>query len=317
VNVGGLVGALLPVFFVLALGYIAGKRHAFDADQAAGLSKLALGFALPASLFVSMTDIRRDLLLQQGRLVLALVVAHVGLFLVAWRLLSRIGSHRGVAAVILALMVSTSATAVFGIAVLHPLLGDTSTGTVGLVALAVNLVMPMGVIFLEVESSGTATSSGQPSSRKSQVIAGLKSGLRSPLLWAPVLGIVVVLVGIRIPKDVASSFAMIGSATSGVAVFAVGLTLAAHAFHLTRTVLVATLARITLQTAVLFALLRLLDVQGPFAREALVCCSFPLATAVVLFASRYKALVAESASTLLLSTLSLVLTVPITVAIGQ
>ena len=316
-NVGGLVGALLPVFFVLALGYIAGKRHAFDADQAAGLSKLALGFALPASLFVSMTDIRRDLLLQQGRLVLALVVAHVGLFLVAWRLLSRIGSHRGVAAVILALMVSTSATAVFGIAVLHPLLGDTSTGTVGLVALAVNLVMPMGVIFLEVESSGTATSSGQPSSRKSQVIAGLKSGLRSPLLWAPVLGIVVVLVGIRIPKDVASSFAMIGSATSGVAVFAVGLTLAAHAFHLTRTVLVATLARITLQTAVLFALLRLLDVQGPFAREALVCCSFPLATAVVLFASRYKALVAESASTLLLSTLSLVLTVPITVAIGQ
>jgi predicted permease len=214
-------------------------------------------------------------------------------------------------------MVSTSATAVFGIAVLHPLLGDTSTGTVGLVALAVNLVMPMGVIFLEVESSGTATSSGQPSSRKSQVIAGLKSGLRSPLLWAPVLGIVVVLVGIRIPKDVASSFAMIGSATSGVAVFAVGLTLAAHAFHLTRTVLVATLARITLQTAVLFALLRLLDVQGPFAREALVCCSFPLATAVVLFASRYKALVAESASTLLLSTLSLVLTVPITVAIGQ
>jgi predicted permease len=317
VNVGGLVGALLPVFFVLALGYIAGKRHAFDADQAAGLSKLALSFALPASLFVSMTDIRRDLLLQQGRLVLALVVAHVGLFLVAWRLLSRIGSHRGVAAVILALMVSTSATAVFGIAVLHPLLGDTSTGTVGLVALAVNLVMPMGVIFLEVESSGTATSSGQPSSRKSQVIAGLKSGLRSPLLWAPVLGIVVVLVGIRIPKDVASSFAMIGSATSGVAVFAVGLTLAAHAFHLTRTVLVATLARITLQTAVLFALLRLLDVQGPFAREALVCCSFPLATAVVLFASRYKALVAESASTLLLSTLSLVLTVPITVAIGQ
>ena len=316
-NVGGLVGALLPVFFVLALGYIAGKRHAFDADQAAGLSKLALGFALPASLFVSMTDIRRDLLLQQGRLVLALVVAHVGLFLVAWRLLSRIGSHRGVAAVILALMVSTSATPVFGIAVLRPLLGDTSTGTVGLVALAINLVMPMGVIFLEVESSGTATSSGQPSSRKSQVIAGLKSGLRSPLLWAPVLGIVVVLVGIRIPKDVASSFAMIGSATSGVAVFAVGLTLAVHAFHLTRTVLVATLARITLQTAVLFALLHLLDVQGPFAREALVCCSFPLATAVVLFASRYKALVAESASTLLLSTLSLVLTVPITVAIGQ
>src|ERR1700720_3518960 len=41
-NIGGLFGALTPVFLVLALGYLAGKRNAFDADQSAGLSKLAL-----------------------------------------------------------------------------------------------------------------------------------------------------------------------------------------------------------------------------------------------------------------------------------
>ena len=75
-NIGGLFGALTPVFFVLVLGYFAGKRNAFDADQSAGLSKLALTFALPASLFVSMTDIRKDLLLEQGRLVLALILSH-------------------------------------------------------------------------------------------------------------------------------------------------------------------------------------------------------------------------------------------------
>ena len=57
-NIGGLFGALAPVFFVLALGYLAGKRNAFDADQSAGLSKLALTFALPASPFVSVTEIR-------------------------------------------------------------------------------------------------------------------------------------------------------------------------------------------------------------------------------------------------------------------
>jgi malonate transporter len=62
-NISNIVGALFPIFFVLALGYLAGKRHTFDADQAAGFSKLALSFALPASLFVSMTSIPRDLLL--------------------------------------------------------------------------------------------------------------------------------------------------------------------------------------------------------------------------------------------------------------
>jgi predicted permease len=316
-NISGLVGALLPVLFVLALGYFAGKRHSFDADQAAGLSKLALGFALPASLFVGMTEIPRELLLQQGRLVLALIIAHLGLFLVAWLLLQRVKTLQGAASVILALMLATSATPVFGIAVLKPLLGDTSAGTVGLVALAINLVVPTAIILLETESSRTRAASAGSSSRQAQVLSGLKSGMKSPLLWGPVLGILTVLANLRIPKGIAGGFGMIGSATSGVAVFTVGLTLAAHAFHLSKAALLATLGRITVQTAVLFGLLHLLHVQSPFAREALVCCSFPLATIVVLLAAKYKVMETESASALLLSTLSLVLTVPVTLAISR
>jgi malonate transporter len=109
---------------------------------------------------------------------------------------------------------------------------------------------------------------------------------------------------------------MIGSATSSVAVFTVGLTLAAHAFHLSKAVLLGTLGRVTVQTAVLFAFLHLLHVQSPFAREALVCCSFPLATIVVLLAAKFKTMEAESASALL-STLSSVVTVPIIMAVSR
>lgn len=316
-NIAGLVGALLPVFFVLVLGYIAGKRHTFDAVQAAGFSKLALGFALPAALFVSMTDIRRDLLLQQGKLVLALLLAHVGLFLLSLLVLQCIQSLKGAGAIICALMLSSSATPVFGIAVLQPLLGDTSAGTVGLVALAINLVMPMAIIFLEVNGAKTTANAPGAMRQPSPVIGGLKAGIKSPLLWAPILGIVVVLIGFHIPGAVASSFEMIGSATSGVAVFTVGLTLAAHTFHLSKTVLLGTLGRVTVQTAVLYVLFQLLQVSGPFAREALVCTSFPMATAVVLFAAKYRALEAETASILLLSTIVLLVTVPLTLVIAR
>jgi len=316
-NIGGLVGALLPVFFVLALGYIAGKRRAFDADQAAGLSELALGYALPASLFVGMTEIPKELLLQQGPLVLALILSHDGVFVVAWLLLRNVKSLQGPASIIYALLLATSATPVFGIAVLQPLLGDTSSGTVGLVALDINLVVPAAIILLEVSATGMGAVSAPSSSRRAQIVAGLMSGLKSPLLWGPLLGIAVVLLGLHIPKYIASCFEMIGSATSGVAVFTVGLTLAAHVFQLSKSVILATLGRITVQTAVLFALLKLLHVQSPFAREALVCCSFPLATIVVLLAAKYKTMEAESASALLLSTLSLVITVPIIIAISR
>ena len=117
-NLSGLVSALLPVFFVLALGYAAGKRNAFSAEQAAGLSKLAITFALPASLLVSMTQIPKSLLLQQGPLLIAILVAHLGLFFVAWAVLGFVKSLRGAPTVLYALMLVTSATPVFGLAVL-------------------------------------------------------------------------------------------------------------------------------------------------------------------------------------------------------
>jgi malonate transporter len=309
VNIGGLVSALLPVFFVLALGYFAGKRNAFDADQVAGLSKLALTFALPASLFVGMTQIRKDLLLQQGPLVLALILSHAGLFLMAWLGLRLVKSLRGTASIIYALVVATSATPVFELAVLEPILGPTSAGAVGLVALAINLTVPPAVILLEMDAAGkhqqgAASGSGNP------ILTGLSAGLESPLLWAPILGVALVLAGVHLPRVVDACFQLIGSTTSGVAVFAVGLVLAAHSIRLSPAVWVGSLARITVQSAVLFALLRLLHISSPFAREALVCCSFPLATVAVLFAARYKAVESEAASMLLVSTLALAITVP-------
>jgi len=309
-NVGGLVGALLPVFFVLALGYLAGRRNTFDADQSAGLSKLALNFALPASLFVSMTDIRRDLLLQQGRLVLALILAHSGLFLVAWFFLRTSKSLRGTPSIIYALMLSTSATPVFGLAVLEPILGPTSAGAVGLVALAINLTVPPAAVLLEIDAAAKHQQGATDHSKPSPILTGLNAGLKSPLLWGPILGIALVLAKIHLPGILASCFELIGSATSGVAVFAVGLVLAAQPVRLSPAVLVGSLARVSVQSAVLFVLLHIFRVVSPFAREALVCCSFPLATVVVLFAARYKAAESESASMLLISTLALAITVP-------
>jgi malonate transporter and related proteins len=309
-NVGGLVGALLPVFFVLALGYGAGKRNAFDANQAAGLSKLAVSYALPASLFVGMTEIPRDLLLQQGSLVLALILAHVGLFFVAWALLGFIQSMRGTPAILYALMLSTSATPVFGLAVLQPILGPTATGAVGLVALSINLVVPATVVLLEVDAA-KRRGIAKDGSTSSPVLTGLASGLKSPLLWGPIVGIAIVLAKVPLPRVIAACFQLIGSTTSGVAVFAVGLVLAAHAFQFSRTVFLGTLGRLTVQNVVLLVLLRLLRVNSPFTREALICCSFPLATVVVLFAARYKSSESETASMLLFSTLSLAVTVPI------
>jgi len=100
-----------------------------------------------------MTDIRKDLLLQQGPLVIALILAHAGLFVAAWLGLSLVKSLRGTPSIIYALVLSTSATPVFGLAILKPILGPTSAGAVGLVAPAINLTVPPAVILLEMDAA--------------------------------------------------------------------------------------------------------------------------------------------------------------------
>jgi predicted permease len=262
-NIAGLVGALLPVFFVLALGYFAGKRNAFDAHQSEGLSKLALTFALPASLFVSMTQMRKDLLLQQGPLVLALLLSHVGLFVIAWLILRVVPLFRGTPAIIYALMLATSATPVFGITVLGPVLGPSSTATVGLVALTINFTIPIAVVLLEIDAARKNKQVATNPHKPSPLVTGLNAGVKSPLLWAPILGIIVTLVGLHLPATVASCFELIGSTTGGVAVFAVGLVLASHPVRISRSVIIGSIARVSVQSALLFALLYLLHVVSP------------------------------------------------------
>jgi len=310
-NITGLVGTLVPVFFVLALGYFAGKRNSFDAGQVAGLSKLGTSFALPAALFVGMTNIRRDLLLQQERLFLALILAHAGLFVVAWVALRKIESLRGTPSIIYSLILATSGTPVFGLAVLEPILGATSAGAVGLVALAIFLTVGLAVVFLEVDAAAKTRQAGTDRSQPSPVVTGLKSALKTPLLWGPVLGMAVVLAQIPLPSVVVNSLELIGSATSGVAIFSVGLVLAAHPVRLSPGIFVGSLARVAVQSATLSVLLHLLSVNSSLSREALVACSFPVGPTVSLFADRYHSFRSETAGMLLLSTLGLAITVPV------
>ena len=127
------------------------QAQGFRYGQSAGLSKLALNFVLPASLFVSMTEVRK-ILLQQGRASwrsLSRILAFP-----AWLLLRLVKSLRGTASIMYALAIATSATPVFGFAVLEPLLDATTGGAVGLVALTINLTVPVAVLFLEMDAAG-------------------------------------------------------------------------------------------------------------------------------------------------------------------
>ena len=65
-----IVMALAPVFFVLLLGYAAGKFHIVDNHHVDGFNALVMDFALPASLFAATASASRSQMIEQAPLFL-------------------------------------------------------------------------------------------------------------------------------------------------------------------------------------------------------------------------------------------------------
>ena len=78
-----IVMALVPVFFVLLLGYAAGKLRIVDNHQVDGLNALVMDFALPASLFAATASAPRSQMIEQAPLFLAFGLTMLLLY-VAW-----------------------------------------------------------------------------------------------------------------------------------------------------------------------------------------------------------------------------------------
>ena len=72
--------ALAPVFFVLALGFAAGKFRIVSNQQIDSLNALVMDFALPASLFVATASASRSEMLAQA----PLFAIYGGVMLLIW-----------------------------------------------------------------------------------------------------------------------------------------------------------------------------------------------------------------------------------------
>ena len=72
--------ALVPVFFVMFLGYFAGARRIIDNQHLANLNVLLMTFVLPVALFVGVAQTSRSGLEENGKLFLVLVISKLVIF---------------------------------------------------------------------------------------------------------------------------------------------------------------------------------------------------------------------------------------------
>ena len=302
-----ILSALLPVVLTMLLGYLAGRHHDFTSDQAAVLNRLVLLYALPADLFVGMATTKRDNLFASVPLILTVVFSIVISFAVTFLYFHNVRKKDPGASSLYALAVSTPSVAFVGNSVLGYLYGTQDSAIpISIATLAINLcLVPICLVLLDAQSSA-----GNAQRLDARALGkGLVAAVRQPMIWAPILGLIVCLAGIDFPTSVERSLGLLGAATGGVAIFAAGVILYAQNVTWSRTIGGLVVARnLIVPGAALLAITLFGRAGSAQLQEAVIALAIPVASLIVILAVRYKTAEQEMASVLLYSTIGSIAT---------
>lgn len=305
-----IVGALVPVAFVILLGVLAGRTGLIKPSLSTVLAALALDFCLPALLFAATARMTvREI--GNWRFFAGIAAGLLGVYLVAL-LVSLFVFRKPVASSGLQALNSAFPNMAFmSVPVLTAVIGSSAVLSVVIGNLISSfLLLPLTLTLLEAgkpKREGTANGS--------IVLKSVLGAVKQPLVWAPLAGVIVALLRFPLPDVATSSLTLIGNATSGVALFALGLVLSGQKLRIGRAALLNVGFKVAVQPVFMLLLAVLLGVVGVYRREMILLAALPTASMTAMFAVEYDVYVTESDATILLSTIISIATLGVVIAI--
>jgi malonate transporter and related proteins len=143
----------------------------------------------------------------------------------------------------------------------------------------------------------------------------VRSAVTAPVVWAPVLALVLVLAGVQLPEVLVNAMKLLGSATTGVALFATRIVLFAQRITVSRFVVGAVAARNVVAPALLWVILAAIGMAHTDLRLAVLANALPAPAAAVIFAVQYRQGQREMASVVFFSSLGSLLTLAAFIAL--
>jgi malonate transporter len=300
--------ALVPVFFVMALGFVAGKLRIVDNQHVDSFNALVMDFALPASLFVATASASRSQLLAQAPL---FGVSSVVMLLVyaEWLYRSAVWKVPRADASVEALTIAFPNLAGVGLPLSSAMLGPGGNVPVA-VALAAGsiLVTPLALLVVEMSRSVGGERTGR-------LWVALGRALTRPVVVAPAAGILLSLLDLRLGVITTACLALIGQAAAGVALFLTGLVLSAHAFRLDWKVVRATAMADLVRPALTAGVVLLLPLSPEAARTAILLGAVPSGFFGILFAVNYGLDSTSTGSMVMASTVCSIVTLAVAIAV--
>lgn len=300
-----IITALLPIIVTLMLGYLAGWEREFSQDQAAVLNRMVMNFALPLLLFAGILGTPLSSITKDADLLIWTTVGMAGGVIVIYLISRFIFRSPTQISALRALAIAGPAVPFVGTPVLGVLYPGDADIAIAIGSLLMNLIQVPLVLFLLTH--GSASNDAHESALAS-VGKSIVNAFRKPVVWAPILAFILLLFGFDMPKMLKGSFLLLGQATGGVALFAVGAVLYSQKVSVSLPVVVNVLAKnIALPAIILLAMIAL-AVPGAERGITTVTLAIPTASIAVIFAVDYKCGEKEMASTLFFSTILSIIT---------
>lgn len=294
--------AIVPIVVVMLAGFISGRKGIFNGDDSKKFNKVVLDYALPAALFVSIVQADREMLARDLKLsIVSLVVIMVCFMAVYFIYRYCFKKNTGADAAVSALISGSPTIGFLGFAVLEPIFGTNPSVAlvVAIVGIVVNAVgIPVGLSLLNASLDGTqAAAAGKKESAWKPVIHALEQ----PVAWAPILAVILVLLGLKWPDWASPSFDLIAKANASMAVFSDGITLSSVKIVINWQALLGSILKLIVMPALALIAGLLWHMDPLNIKMLVVACALPPAFSGIIIADEYNTYVATGTSSLTLS----------------
>ena len=299
------VGAVLPVFGLVACGYLAGRFGIVTQASSHALNQFVYAFALPAMLFVAVYRGSLEEILS-GYFLLAVIGATLATAVAGFALSSLAGAPPA-ESTMRALNASFANTGYLGIPLVTVAYGERAALPAALATVATNIVsFALAIVCLELFVNP----------RRGGVRRALRGVAMSPLIWPIALAVVLVALRVQVPLPVERFATLLAAAAGPCALFAIGLFVSQLSIRAGAAASWQTSALKLVLHPLLMAALAfwLLPVDPFWAKVAVVCAALPLGATAFVLAQRYQLLEAETSTGAVVSTAASILTVSLVMA---
>ncbi|WP_413736714.1 AEC family transporter [Sodalis sp. RH21] len=311
-----IIHALAPIFVIMLLGFYAGKAKMVVNSNVSLLNVFVMDFALPAALFSATVQTPWQGILSQSPLILLLVlsmwIAYAALYLVCVKIFKKSPQD----AAVLTLTVALPNYAALGLPILGSVLGDNSSTSLSVavsIACGSVLMTPFCLLILEREK---ARASGENHASALMLLPVLMwRSVTKPIVWGPLLGVLLSAIGLKMPEIVLASIKPLGLSATASALFLTGVILSARKLKINAPVLVSCITKNLIQPFITWGLLVAFGITGPLAVTAVLMVALSAGFFGIVFGNRFGVQSPDAEATLLISSILCILTLPLFISL--